>query len=47
MKKKNEMRIICGSKMLPPPATHPTAGGIAPTNEPGMIAKGETFFNGV
>jgi hypothetical protein len=47
MKKKNEIKIICGSKIFPPPTTHPTTGGIAPTNEPGIMARAETFLSGV
>ena len=47
MKKKKAIKIICGSNIYPPPTIHPTIGGIAPTNEPGIIASGVIFFNGV
>lgn len=47
MKKKKEIKIIWGSNKYPPPATQPTRGGIAPTNDPGIMASGEIFLSGV
>jgi len=47
MKKKNEIIAILGSDKLPPPATQPIAGGIAPTKEPGIIANAVFFLSGV